>query len=73
MSWGYQFKSATMLGPTIDDDGAIDEVTATEALMHFLQVPWKVIFATIPPRRYGGGWVAFVVALAEIGIVTFVV
>lgn len=36
-------------------------------------MPWKVIFATIPPRRFAGGWFAFVVALAEIGVVTFVV
>lgn len=36
-------------------------------------MPWKLLFATIPPRRYGGGWVAFWVCLAEIGAVTFVV
>lgn len=62
-----------MLGPTIDDDGGIDEVTCMEATMHFLQMPWKIIFATIPPRRFGGGWVSFFVALAEIGAVTFIV
>jgi len=62
-----------MLGPTIDDKGTIDEVTGMEACMHFLQMPYKLIFATIPPRRYGGGWVAFVVALAEIGFITFLV
>lgn len=73
ISYGYQFIQATMLGPTIDDEGAIDEVTGMEAIMHFLQMPYKVIFATIPPRRYGGGWVSFVVALAEIGVVTYIV
>jgi len=73
ISWGYQFIQATMLGPTIDDEGAIDEVTGMEAVMHFLQMPYKVIFATIPPRRYGGGWTSFVVALAEIGAITFIV
>jgi len=36
-------------------------------------MPWKLIFATIPPRRYGGGWVAFVWALVEIGMVTYIV
>jgi solute carrier family 8 (sodium/calcium exchanger) len=73
ISWGYQFIQATMLGPTIDDEGGIDDITAMEAAMHFLQIPWKVLFATIPPRRYGGGWTAFVIALAEIGAVTYVV
>lgn len=62
-----------MLGPTIDDEGVFDDVTGIEAAMHFLQMPWKVIFAVVPPRRYGGGWVAFIVALGMIGIVTFVV
>jgi len=36
ITWGYQFIQATMLGPTIDDEGAIDEVTGMEAVMHFL-------------------------------------
>jgi len=36
ISWCYQFIQATMLGPTIDDEGAIDEVTGMEAVMHFL-------------------------------------
>jgi len=73
ISWSYQFIQACMLGPTIDDEGGIDDITAMEATMHFLQIPWKVLFATIPPRRFGGGWIAFIMALAEIGIVTFVV
>ena len=62
-----------MLGPTIDDDGAIDDVTCMEATMHFLQMPWKLFFAGIPPRRYCGGWFAFCVCLGFIGIVTFFV
>lgn len=36
ITWGYQFKQATMLGPTIDDEGVLDEVTGIEATMHFL-------------------------------------
>jgi solute carrier family 8 (sodium/calcium exchanger) len=36
-------------------------------------MPWKLLFSTIPPRRYGGGWIAFVWALVEIGAVTYVV
>lgn len=36
ISWGYQFIQATMLGPTIDDEGVFDDVTGMEAAMHFL-------------------------------------
>lgn len=36
-------------------------------------MPWKVIFAIVPPRRFCGGWLAFGIALAMIGVVTYVV
>ena len=41
--------------------------------MHFAAIGWKLIFACVPPFRYGDGWVAFGVALSFIGIVTAVV
>ena len=34
---------------------------------------WKILFAFIPPVNWGGGWPAFIVALAFIGSVTAVV
>jgi len=51
----------------------MDDVTIGEAINHFLTINWKVIFAIIPPSKMGGGWPAFVIALALIGAVTFVV
>ena len=36
-------------------------------------MPWKVFFSLIPPRHYCGGWAAFIIALALIGVVTTVV
>jgi len=62
-----------MLTPTINEDDEIDYITGAEAFMHFAAVGWKVIFALVPPKRYGGGWVAFATALSFIGIVTAVV
>jgi solute carrier family 8 (sodium/calcium exchanger) len=44
-----------------------------EAFMHFAAIGWKVLFALVPPKRHGGGWVAFGIALSFIGIVTAVV
>ena len=34
---------------------------------------WKFIFATVPPPKMGGGWPAFCVALAYIGVLTGIV
>lgn len=34
---------------------------------------WKLLFAFIPPIKWGGGKYAFVVALTMIGIITGVV
>lgn len=73
IGWCQQFKVACMLGPQIDDDNHIDEVTCGEAAMHFLAMPWKVFFALVPPRHIWGGWLAFIIALMLIGIVTAIV
>lgn len=51
----------------------VDDVTCGEAIYHLLAVPWRVIFALIPPRHIWGGWAAFIVALSLIGVVTFLV
>jgi len=62
-----------MLGPTVDEDNNLDEVTLTEAILHFFTITWKVLFAFVPPTKWGGGWPAFLVALTFIGGVTFIV
>jgi solute carrier family 8 (sodium/calcium exchanger) len=41
--------------------------------MHFATIGWKFVFAAVPPPKMGGGWPAFGVALAFIGIVTAIV
>jgi len=63
-----------MLGPIYDDDeGDIQEVDGYEAWCHFLQIGWKVAFATCPPPHMYGGGPCFFVSLAYIGLVTFIV
>lgn len=64
---------AVSLGPSIDEEGNIDPVTPGEALFHFFSIGWKVFFAMVPPRKYCGGWLAFIVALTFIGLVTAIV
>lgn len=41
--------------------------------MDLVSVPWKLLFATIPPRDYMGGWAAFIFAFASIGLVSFLI
>lgn len=73
-SWSQQFKNAVLLGPVIDEeDHELTEVDGYEAYCHFLQIGWKVAFATVPPANIWGGGPCFVVSLAYIGVVTFVV
>jgi len=63
-----------MLGPSIDEDNlVINQPTIGEALFHFLLITWKVIFAFIPPVKMHGGWPAFFIALAMVGIITYIV
>lgn len=42
-------------------------------MMHFATMFWKILFAFIPPVKWGGGKPAFIVALMFIGSVTAVV
>lgn len=65
-SWAKQFRDA--LSVCHDDD---DEPPGTfQYVMHALTLPWKLLFALVPPTCYCGGWACFVVALFMIGLVT---
>ena len=65
--------NAVMLHPTKNEDGEITDVTGSEAVLHFLSVGWKVLFAFCPPPHYCKGVPCFFVALTFIGVVTAVV
>ena len=74
VTYGQQFKIACMLGPSIDQDDLIaEDVSGGEAFWHCIAMFWKVVGACVPPRKAGGGWWAFLVALALIGIVTTII
>lgn len=73
-TWGSLFKKAIKLGPQIDEENMIiEQVTLSEALIHFITIGWKVFFSLVPPSHWGGGWPAFCVALSFIGGVTAIV
>mmetsp|Transcript_23421 Transcript_23421/g.3845 ORF Transcript_23421/g.3845 Transcript_23421/m.3845 type:complete len:125 (-) Transcript_23421:361-735(-) len=63
-SWGEQLYNCINL-----EEGS----TKTDYILHILSFYWKVMLALIPPTNYLGGWLAFFVALAFIGIMTAIV
>jgi solute carrier family 8 (sodium/calcium exchanger) len=71
--YSSHFKNACILGPSIDDNNLMDDVTCGEAIMHLLTIFWKCLFAIIPPKNMWGGWAAFLVALSLIGVITVLV
>ena len=42
-------------------------------VMHYIALPWKLIFATIPPTTICGGYLAFFCSLLYIGLLTAVI
>jgi len=49
------------------------EASAGDIVSHAFAMPWKLLFAMIPPPDYGGGWVCFFIALVFIGGVTAII
>lgn len=49
------------------------EPSKADYFMHFLSVPWKLAFATIPPTDYWGGWACFTVSILMIGVLTAII
>merc|ERR1719412_1427710 len=41
--------------------------------MHFLTLPWKLIFALIPPTGIANGYPTFVISIAAVGVCTAVI
>mmetsp|Transcript_56499 Transcript_56499/g.123823 ORF Transcript_56499/g.123823 Transcript_56499/m.123823 type:complete len:851 (+) Transcript_56499:48-2600(+) len=49
------------------------EAGVLDRVIHYINLPWKLIFATIAPPLYAGGWLCFCMSLAYIGAVTALV
>merc|ERR1711998_167434 len=64
-AWSEQFANA------IDPSGGEDfEVNAAGWIAHCLALPWKLVFALVPPTAFCGGWLCFNVALMFIAVLT---
>merc|ERR1712001_42498 len=81
-SWLEQFTSAFEVQAEGDDDEEEGEEgeeaeekmpSCGDYIMHFLTLPWKLIFALIPPTGIFNGYPTFVISIAAIGLCTAVI
>lgn len=81
-SWREQFAEALTVSAGDDDgdedeegepgsdSGEVEPPSCFDYFMHIVTVPWKLLFASIPPTDYWGGWACFVVSIFMIGVLT---
>jgi solute carrier family 8 (sodium/calcium exchanger) len=60
-----QFRNAVLVNGGDEGDAGV-----ADWVMHIIGLPWKLLFALIPPTDYCDGWLCFNVSLAFIGFVT---
>jgi solute carrier family 8 (sodium/calcium exchanger) len=68
--WGEQFYAALF---EVGDEDSDEGPSAMDWFMHFVSMPWNLLFACVPPADYCGGWACFFGALAAIAVVTAIV
>jgi Ca2+/Na+ antiporter len=71
VEWLEHFRAA--LRPVNGDEEDSYAASAEDWTLHFIALPWKLLFAMVPPTSYCGGWVTFFIALVMIGGVTAVI
>jgi len=65
--WRDQFVEAIYVG---GDPESHADAGVTDWIFHVVGVPWKVLFAVVPPTEFCGGKLCFACALLMIGICT---
>lgn len=69
-SWAEQFTGAIYVNGSKEEQA---ESSWKDVFIHILEVPWKVLFAFIPPSELAGGKLCFIVSLTAIGSVTAII
>jgi len=79
-SWLEQFTEAFVVQAGDEDEeeeegeeGEEKMPSCGDYIMHFLTLPWKVLFALIPPTAIYNGYPTFVISIAAIGLCTAVI
>ncbi|CAE7667541.1 Slc8a2 [Symbiodinium sp. CCMP2592] len=71
-NWKEQFRDAVFMSRD-DDEEEEGGHSCMDMVIHFVGMPWKLLFAFIPPVDYCNGWCCFFVALGMIAVLTAVV
>jgi len=66
-NWKAQFSEAIYVGGSSESQA---DASPLDWVFHIISVPWKVLFAIVPPPDFCGGKLCFVCALFMIGICT---
>merc|ERR1711874_478716 len=72
-SWLDQFTDAFTVQAEDDEEGEEKMPSCGDYIMHFLTLPWKLIFAFIPPTGIFNGYPTFVISIAFVGLCTAVI
>jgi len=77
-SWLDQFSEAFTVQADEDEEDEGEEgeekmPSCGDYIMHFLTLPWKLIFAFIPPTAIYNGYPTFVISIGFIGLCTAVI
>eukprot|EP00929_Paragymnodinium_shiwhaense_P032520 TRINITY_DN18014_c0_g1_i1.p1 TRINITY_DN18014_c0_g1~~TRINITY_DN18014_c0_g1_i1.p1 ORF type:complete len:845 (+),score=169.45 TRINITY_DN18014_c0_g1_i1:125-2659(+) len=73
-NWAEQFREAFVIGADEEgEDGEEFTPGVLDYILHALNLPWKILFALVPPTDFLGGWLCFVSSLAMIGLVTAII
>mmetsp|Transcript_91608 Transcript_91608/g.144813 ORF Transcript_91608/g.144813 Transcript_91608/m.144813 type:complete len:877 (+) Transcript_91608:89-2719(+) len=77
INWRQQFYDAVSCVVEEDDDDKqgkdADGPSALDYVIHVVSLPWKLLFALVPPVDYCGGWACFFASLGMIACVTAIV
>jgi Ca2+/Na+ antiporter len=65
--WMEQFTSACYVNGSSEEQA---EASIQDWVYHAFALPWKFLFAFVPPASFCGGWLCFFIAIAVIGLCT---
>ena len=68
--YAQQFRDAVEIHGDVDAAGNEVELTCMDYTLHCISLPWKLLFAIVPPVHWYNGKLAFGISLMMIGALT---